>query len=84
MCQVTIQIPETVLYDTHMTIKQVNDYARKVIALDYYTRHQVSIGYCAQIAEISEEDFIKLLGQKDISIFLFDDENEFLEELKNA
>ena len=45
MCRVTIQIPEAVLYDTHMTTKQVNDYARKLIALDYYTRHHVSIGY---------------------------------------
>lgn len=84
MCRVTIQIPEAVLYDTQMTTKQVNDYARKLIALDYYTRHQLSIGYCAQIAEISEEDFIKLLGQNNISIFQFDDENEFLEDLKNA
>lgn len=45
MCRVTIQIPEAFLYDTHMTTKQVNDYARKLIALDYYTRHHVSIGY---------------------------------------
>lgn len=39
MCQVAIQIPEAVLSDTHMTNIQVNDYARKLIALDYYTRH---------------------------------------------
>ena len=84
MCQVAVQIPEAVLYDTHMTSIQVNDYAKKLIALDYYTRHHVSIGYCSQIAEMSEEDFIKLLGQNNISIFQFDDKNEFMEELKNA
>ncbi len=84
MCQVAVQIPEAVLYDTHMTAVQVNDYARKLIALDYYTRHHISIGYCAQIAEMTEEDFIKYLGQNNISIFQFDDKNEFLEELKNA
>ena len=84
MCQVAIQIPEAVLYDTHMTTLQVNDYARKLIALDYYTRHHVSLGYCTEIAEMTEEDFIKFLGQNKISIFQFDDKEEFLDELKNA
>ena len=84
MCQVSVQIPEAVLYDTHMTTLQVNDYARKLIALDYYTRHNVSLGYCAEIAEMTEEDFIKFLGQNKISIFQFDDKEEFLDELKNA
>lgn len=84
MCQVAVQIPEAVLYDTHMTTLQVNDYARKLIALDYYTRHHVSLGYCAEIAEMTEEDFIKFLGQNKISIFQFDDKEEFLDELKKA
>ena len=84
MCQVSVQIPEAVLYDTHMSTLQVNDYARKLIALDYYTRHHVSLGYCAEIAEMTEEDFIKFLGQNKISIFQFDDKEEFLDELKNA
>lgn len=84
MCQIAVQIPEKVLYDTHMTTVQVNDYARKLIALDYYTRHHVSIGYCSQIAEMAEEDFIKHLGQNNISIFQFDAKNEFMDELKNA
>ena len=84
MCQIAVQIPKEVVYDTHMTTVQVNDYARKLIALDYYTRHHVSIGYCSQIAEMTEEDFIKYLGQNTISIFQFDAKNEFMDELKNA
>ena len=84
MCQIAVQIPKEVVYDTHMTTVQVNDYARKLIALDYYTRHRVSIGYCSQIAEMTEEDFIKYLGQNTISIFQFDAKNEFMDELKNA
>jgi predicted HTH domain antitoxin len=84
MCQIAVQIPEAVLFDTHMTAVQANDYAKKLIALDYYTRLHVSIGYCAQIAQMSEEDFIKYLGQNGISIFQFDGKEEFEEELKNA
>ena len=33
---------------------------------------------------MTKEDFIKYLGQNDISIFSFKDEEEFLEELANA
>ena len=32
----------------------------------------------------SEEDFIKYLGNNNISIFSFDDEAEFIEEMNNA
>lgn len=84
MCQLAVKIPDEVLYDTHMTLLQANDFARKAIAIDYYTRLHVSIGYCAQIAEMTEEDFIKYLGRNKISIFQFDDEMEFKDELANA
>ena len=44
----------------------------------------MSIGYCAQIAGVTEEEFIKLLGKNSISILKFDDQNEFIEEMNNA
>ena len=84
MCQVAVKIPDAVLYDTHMSAFEATDFARKAIALDYYTRLHVSIGYCAEIAEMTEEDFIKYLGRNNISIFQFDDADEFKEELANA
>ncbi len=37
-----------------------------------------------QIAGMTEEDFIKYLGYNHISIFQFEDEEEFMEELNNA
>ena len=84
MYQVAVKIPDAVLYDTHMTVVQVNDWAKKLIALEYYTRRHVSLGYCAEIAEMTEEDFIRFLGQNGVSIFQFDDEAEFMEEMNNA
>ena len=33
---------------------------------------------------MTEEEFIKYLGQNEISIFQFDDKEEFLEELGHA
>jgi predicted HTH domain antitoxin len=44
----------------------------------------VSLGYCAQIADMSKEEFIKYLGANGISIFQYDDEQEFIEEMNNA
>ena len=61
MCQLAVRIPDAVLFDTHMTESQSEELAKKIIALHYYLHFHVSLGYCAQIAEISEEDFIKFL-----------------------
>ena len=64
--------------------EQVNQFARQAVALRYYTQSGVNIGYCSQIAGMTEEEFIKYLGRNHISIFRFDNEKEFLEELNNA
>ena len=84
MCQLAIQIPEEVLYDTHMTESQSETLVKKIIAMHYYLHFHVSLGYCAQIADLTDEDFIKYLSENKISIFQFDNKQEFLDELKNA
>ena len=84
MCQISIKIPEAVLYDTHMNAEDATAFARCFVAIGYYTQNNVSIGYCAQIAGMTEENFIKYLGENHISIFHFDDKDEFMEEMMNA
>lgn len=84
MCQIAINIPNEVLFDTKMNVDEAKRFARQAVALGYYTQSGVSIGYCAQIAGMSKEEFIKYLGQNHISIFQFDSKEEFLEELSNA
>lgn len=84
MCELAIKIPDAVLYDTRMTKEQALSFAKRAIAMGYYTQNGVSIGYCAQIAGMPEEDFIKYLGENHVSIFRFDDEAEFVEEMNNA
>ena len=83
MCQIAIDIPNEVLYDTKMNREEANRFARCAVALGYYTQSGVSIGYCAQIAGLTEE-FIQYLGKNQVSIFHFDNREEFLEELNNA
>lgn len=84
MCSIAIKIPDEVLYDTKMTEEQANDFAKNSIALMLYTKNHISIGYSAQIAGMTEEEFINYLSNNGISIFNFDDEDEFLEEMNNA
>ena len=84
MSQIVLIIPDDVLYVSIMSHEQVNQFARQAVALGYYTQSGVSIGYCSQIAGMTEKEFIKYLGRNHISIFRFDNEKEFLEELNNA
>ena len=57
---------------------------RRETALKLYVQNKASLGYCAQIARMSKERFIRYLGEYNISIFHYDDEDEFSEELNNA
>lgn len=84
MCQIAFEIPNEVLYDTKMSKDEAISYARKTVAMQYYIKNGVSLGYCSQIAGVDKEDFINFLSQNNISIFHFDDRDEFIEEMKNA
>ena len=84
MCQISIRIPDAVMYDTHMSEEEAAAFARCMVAVGYYTQNNVSIGYCAQIAGMTEEEFIKYLGKRKVSIFQFDNKAECLEDLENA
>ena len=84
MCSTLVKIPDEVLYDTKMTKDEVNSFAKKAVALMMYKKNHVSIGYCAKIAEMSKEDFIKFIGENGVSIFSFDSEEDFIRELDNA
>ena len=84
MKSVSIDIPDAVLYDTKMTPENAETFARRAVALSYYTKRGVSLGYCAEIAGMAKSDFIRYLSENGISVFSFDDDAEFLEEADNA
>lgn len=84
MCDIAVKIPEEVLYDTKMSRKETTDFVRKYTALAYYLRNKVSIGYCAEIAGMSESQFVDFLGDNNVSIFRFNDESELDRDIENA
>lgn len=84
MCQFSLNIPEEVLYDMRLSKDGALALVKQAVAIDFFKNHGVSVGHCAEIADMTEEDFIKLLGGRHISIFHFENENEFMEEMDNA
>ena len=84
MCVVAVNIPEEVLLDLRETRNDFTKYVKTMIAIDLYKNKKVSLGYCAEVAEMSKEEFVKCLGQNGVSIFGFDSEEEFMEEFANA
>lgn len=82
MCQVAVKIPDAVLFDTHMTAEQTDSFVKQTLALHHYIKCHISLGYCAEIAGMTKEDFIKFLGENQISIFHYDNKNDFMEELE--
>ena len=44
----------------------------------------VSLGYCAEIAEMQKVDFIRFLSENGISIFEFEDMAELERDIANA
>jgi predicted HTH domain antitoxin len=44
-------------------------FVKQATALLYYTSKGVSLGYCAQIAEMSKMDFIRFLSENGVSVF---------------
>ena len=84
MCIVSINVPEEILLDLHENKDDFATYMKCMLAVDLYKNKRVSLGYCADIAEMAKEDFIKYLGKNEISVFSFENEQELLEELANA
>ncbi len=84
MCSIAVKIPDEVLYDTKMSDAEAVEFASQMTALGLYTKRKVSIGYCAQIAGMTEPEFVSFLGRNNISIFRFDSEEELLKDIQNA
>jgi len=73
MVAVALNVPSEILLDLKVTEKAFSSYARRYLALDLYKNKGISLGYCAELAEMAKEDFMLFLGNNRISIFDFND-----------
>jgi len=57
---------------------------KKFTALKLFQSNKLSVGQCATLANMTEEDFIYFLSKNDVSIFEYLDEAKLREELSYA
>ncbi|MBE3592224.1 MAG: hypothetical protein PWQ34_1896 [Caldanaerobacter sp.] len=79
-----IEIPAEILLSLKKSEDEFIIELKRTAAVRYYKEKKLSLGQCAALAEMSEEEFIKYLSSFDTSIFSFDNKEELLEDIKNA
>ena len=84
VCTLAVKIPDEVFLNLHKTQAELALHMKQVYAAELYKERKVSLGYAAAWAEMHKEDFIHFLATFDISIFSFESEDEFKEEIDNA
>ena len=73
----------TISVDNKLDAKQTISELRKEIALQAYLSGECSVGYCAELSGMFYADFIKFLGEHNISIFALTKE-DIENDIKNA
>lgn len=81
---VNISFPPDIILCLRETSENIAKDMKKTVAAKYYEERKLSLGQCAQLADMSEDEFIKFLSSCKISIFNFENEEELLEDVKNA
>ena len=77
-------MPQSFVHDPKVGAEEVLSRIHKEAAIELYLHYNVSFGYCAQIAGMSEEEFIRLLGEHQIGIFDYMDENELTKDFQSV
>lgn len=77
-----ISIPEAVVISTRQSYKEFEADAKRAIALKFYADEKLSLGQAAELAGFSKNDFIKYLGNNNISIFRYESD-DYVEELRS-
>ncbi len=79
-----ISLPQEIVLSLRESSENIIKDMKRTVAVKYYKENKLSLGQCSELAEMSKEDFIELLSSYKISIFKFEDDEELLEDLKNA
>ena len=67
-----------------INMDEIIKHGQKAVAVSLYTKDDISVGYCAKIAGMTETEFMQYLGNQKISIFQYDNLSEFDDEVENA
>ena len=81
---INVVVPQEILLTLREREYELALDMKRWTALKLYADKKLTIGQCAQLAEMAEEDFIKYLGVNKISIFNFNNSDELKEDIGNA
>lgn len=84
MCTVAVRIPDEVFLHVNKTQAEIGLYMKQLYAVDLYKRREVSLGYCAALAEMTKEEFVIFLSEFGVSIFSYESDEELMNEFQNA
>lgn len=79
-----VTFPQEILLSLRESSENVVKDMKKTVAVKYYKEEKLSLGQCAELAELSKNDFIQLLSTYKISIFNFENDEELLGDIENA
>jgi len=79
-----ISIPSEIFLVLRESEIQFASNMKKFTALNLFQNNKLSIGQCAALADMTEEDFIYFLGANKVSIFEYLDELALRQDMANA
>lgn len=79
-----ITLPQEIVLSLRESSENIVKDMKRTVAVKYYKERKLSLGQCSELAEMSKEDFIQLLSSYEISIFNYENDEELLEDIKNA
>jgi len=79
-----ISIPSEIFLVLRESEIQFASTMKKFTALNLFQNNKLSIGQCAALADMTEEDFIYFLGANKVSIFEYLDELALRQDMANA
>lgn len=79
-----VSLPQEIVLSLRESSESIVKDMKRTVAVKYFKEKRLSLGQSAELAEMSKEDFIQLLSAYKISIFNFDNDEELLEDFRNA
>lgn len=79
-----ISLPEEIVLSLRESNEDIVKDMKKAVAVKYYKENKLSLGQCSELAEMTKEEFVQFLSTYKVSIFNFEDDEELLEDIKNA
>jgi len=75
-----IAIPDDVVLSTRQTYKQFEIEAKRAIALKFYADEKLSLGQASKLANLSKLEFMRFLGDNQVTVFRFENDIEDLQQ----